>query len=323
VQAFCRERFSASQFVVCSNLQRLGSREWGVFEEPDTYLSTSLDGDAATHTRQRTQSPALTREFLGNLRLAIDRLGPQRVSALPTIDVEHPPDLAALIDSYEELGLTSIYLRPVNYHGFARRKAPSAGDAQQWNVLHAAFIDLLVERNHRTGRIIEEYYFSQSLKRVLRPGHDNHVDLRNPNLLGEDSVVIDYDGRLYPTDEARMLARIGRIDLSIGNAAHGIDYARVAHLNASALNNFDPDCIHCPYQPFCGTDTIDDVSRYGRIDLPRFETWFCARQLAVFDKIFAMLYTRDERIANSLAAGLNSLPAALAPSLDDSAAYQS
>ena len=129
--------------------------------------------------------------------------------------------------------------------------------------------------------------------------------------------MIDYDGTLYPTDEARMLSRIGRIDLSIGDIAEGIDPAAVEHLNAWSFNNFDPDCIHCPYQAFCGTDTVDDISHYGRIDLPRLDTWFCGRQMAVFDKIFALLYARDEKIAHSLTswAGLASLPPGLAPSL--------
>ena len=315
VRRFCRGRFAGAQFVVCTNLQKLGAREWAFLEEPDTFVSTSLDGDIETHNRQRTQNPKLAAEFFRNLFQAIERLGSSRVSALPTIDSAHPPDLPRLIDTFERLGITSIYLRPVNYHGFARRKGPDA--LQRWNVLHSQFIDLLIERNLRTGRMMEEYDFSHCLKRVLRPGHDHHVDIRNPNLLGTDYVVIDYDGSLYPTDEARMLSRIGRIDLSIGNIAEGIDPAAVEHLNAWSFNNFDPDCIHCPYQAFCGTDTVDDISRYGRIDLPRLDTWFCGRQMAVFDKIFALLYARDEKIAHSLTswAGLASLPPGLAPSL--------
>ena len=242
---------------------------------------------------------------------------------MATVDIDDPPDLDALIDTYERFGLTSTYLRPVNYQGFARRRSPNADDLRRWNGLYGSFIDRLIERNFQAGGVMEEFYFSHCLRRVLRPGQDGHVDLRNPSLPATDYIVVDYDGRLYPSDEARMLARIGHVDLSVGTAREGIDRAKVDALIPSSLNNFDPDCIHCPYQPYCGTDPIDDVSRYGRHDLPRADTWFCGRQLFVFDRIVKLIYCRDERDLFSLRhwAGLSSWPASLAPVHHDPAAH--
>ncbi len=315
VRTFCRQRFTTASFVVCTNLQRLGPREWAFLEDPDTFVSTSIDGDPATHTRQRTQSSERTDAFFANLRTAVERLGSERISALPTIDPERPPDLEALVDLYEAHGIRSIYLRPISYHGFARKITDGHTSFARWSSLYDGFIDQLIARNARTGRVIEEYYFSLCLKRVFQAGADGHVDLRNPNLLGADYLVIDHDGTLYPSDEARMLARIGQIDLSLGQVGSGIDQDKLAVLNANSCNNFDPDCIHCPYQPFCGTDRIDDLARYGRIDLPRHATWFCQRHLGVFDKIFALLYRQDEAVRFSLAhwLGVPSLPADLTP----------
>jgi hypothetical protein len=91
---------------------------------------------------------------------------------------------------------------------------------------------------------------------------------------------------------------------------------------SAAANNFDPDCIHCPYQPFCGSDPIDCLSRYGRIDLPRPQTWFCQRQLSVFDRVVSLIYSGDEKVQFSLRhwAGLASWPAQLAPHHDSAAA---
>lgn len=301
VRTFCRRRFRRAEFVVCTNLQRLGPDEWAFLDAEDTFTSTSLDGDHQTHTRQRTQDPQATNQFFRNIDAAVHRLGPKRISALPTIDVFDPPKLDELIATYEALGLTSIYLRPVNYHGFARRRGGHSGAIALWNKLHAEFIELLIDRNDRTETKFEEYYFSHCLRRVLSAGRDHHVDIRNPNLLATDYIVIDYDGQLYPTDEARMLARIGHIDLSVGHVGTGIDRDKRDQVNACSLNNFDPDCIHCPYQPFCGTDIVDDLSRYGRVDVPRHETWFCRRHIAIFDKIFDLLYRDDERTQRALA----------------------
>lgn len=162
---------------------------------------------------------------------------------------------------------------------------------------------------------LEEYYFVHCLRRVLRPGQDNHVDVRNPNLLGKDYLVIDYDGAFYPTDEARMVTRVGQIDLSMGSVFRGIDQDKLAALNTTTANNFHEDCLHCAYQPFCGVDLIDDLSRYGRIDLPKAETSFCQRHMFIFRKIFDLLYSRDPDVHKSLALWLDvpAFDSALAP----------
>ena len=152
---------------------------------------------------------------------------------------------------------------------------------------------------------MEEYYFSHCLKRILRLGADRDVDLRNPSPFGTDYIVIDHDGLLYPTDEARMLARIGLVDLSIGSVSEGVDTEKLAALNAAALNDYEPDCIHCAFQPFCGSDLVDNISRYGRIDAPKSGEWFCGRQTAVFDKVFELLYRTDEAARFSLSAWLD------------------
>ncbi len=320
VRTFCRSRFVRSEFVVCTNLQALGRRQLDFIEADDTHVSTSIDGALADHDRYRTQDPKRAAEFFANL--AEVRRRTDRLSALPTIDVRSPPDLDALIALYEELGLGSIYLRPVNYQGFARRTT-DGHDAASWNAFYLDFIDKLIDRNFATGRVVEEYYLSHCLRRALRAGEDGHVDLRNPALFGADNVVVDYDGALYPSDEARMLARIGHVDLAIGDVRSGLRRSVIDELNGSALNNFDPDCIHCPYQPFCGSDIVDDLSRYRRVDLPRRKTWFCQRQLAVFDRVMRLLANDDpkERFSLQRWAGLASWPTALAPVHHDPAPH--
>lgn len=300
VRTFCRSHFDQAQFVVCTNLQRLTEREWSFLSADDTFISTSIDGDRETHERQRTHETSKTDAFFANLEEAVRRFPADKISALPTIDVSNPPNLEALVDNFQRYGIRSIYLRPINHQGFARKINQGENVLARWNDLYSGFIDYLIERNFRTGAVIEEYYFSQCLKRILRLGADQHVDLRNPNFFASDYLVIDHDGIFYPSDEARMLSRIRRIDLSIGDIKSGIDTVKISTLNAVSLNNFDPDCIHCAYQPYCGTDVIDDLSRYERIDAPRFGTWFCGRHTAIFDKAFALLYSEDDAVRFSI-----------------------
>ena len=98
-----------------------------------------------------------------------------------------------------------------------------------------------------------------------------------------------------------MLTRSGVIDLAIGDVFEGWETEARDRLNAHATNRFDPTCIGCAYQPFCGRDLVDDLSRYGRIDIPRHQTEFCRRHLAIFDLVFELIYSRDPAVRYSLA----------------------
>jgi His-Xaa-Ser system radical SAM maturase HxsB len=301
------ERFAERQFVICTNLQELTPEILALFDRDDLYISTSLDGDAATHAKQRTGGDAPTGVFLGNLEVVLDRYGPGKVSALPTIDPVSPPDIDDLIDSYASRGLDSIFLRPINYQGFARKRhKESREQGAAWRAYHERFVRRIIARNWRDrSRILEETYFSICLRRVFQPGRERHVDLRNPNPMGVDYIVVDHDGIVYPTDEARMLSRSGVIDLSIGDVATGWETEKRKALNFEATNQFDPACQRCAYQPFCGRDLVDDIARYGRVDMPRTETEFCRKHIHLFDFVFELIYSNDPAVRYSLSRWLH------------------
>ncbi|MGR3662470.1 MAG: His-Xaa-Ser system radical SAM maturase HxsB, partial [Paracoccaceae bacterium] len=305
VRRFCREKFEFSEFVVCTNLQEVSPDAWQFFSSVDTHISTSLDGSFDIHQKQRTKDISTTKQFRKNLLHAIDGKEFGRLSALPTIDPNDPPDPHLLITTFADLGLNSIFLRPINFQGFARKKFQFSDAHQLWAKYYKNFIGALIEYNESSDVIIEEYYLTHVLRRILQGGHNNHVDLRNPNWLGQDYLVIDYNGVLYPTDEARMVSRLGQVDLSIGNIKYGLDPQKLAVLNGEASNFFDPECRNCVYQPYCGVDNIDDISRYGRIDVPKHFTDHCQKHMSLFDLAFELIYSPDTNIQKSLAAWLD------------------
>ncbi len=209
---------------------------------------------------------------------------------LPTITSLHPERVREVIDAYIQRGFRSIYLRPVNYHGFARKNFPaSRDDADSWCAAYRAAIRYVFEYNAKDAPKIREYGLELALSRIFRPSYTGHVDLRSPNPVAADYLVVDHDGRLYPSDEARMLSRIGRADLSIGDLEAGIDRARAGAMSWNQMNEVHEDCIHCAFQPYCGIDNVDDLSRYGRIDLPKHLTWFCRVNEDLFAMVFEML----------------------------------
>lgn len=294
-------RFEQRQFVICTNLHELGPAQWRLFDRPDVFISTSLDGDLLTHAKQRTG--AQTSNFEANLRAVIERYGASKVSALPTIDSGNPPDIARVIDTFASFGLTSIFLRPINYQGFARKRHAGSRELHnKWHAYHRAFVREIIARNWRDrAQVFEETYLSICLKRIFQPGTQRHVDLRNPNAMGVDYLVVDHDGRLFPTDEARMLSRSGVIDLSLGKIGEDYRGDTWESLNRHSTNQFDPACSRCAFQPYCGRDLVDDLARYGRVDLPRTETAFCRRHMGLFEFVFELIYDPDPAVRYSLA----------------------
>lgn len=300
------KRFADCTFVICSNLENITEEFEALIARPDVFISTSLDGDEQTHAKNRSGSTRLR----ANLRRVIDQYGSAKVSALPTIDTKRFPDIDGLIEAYAAFGLRSIFLRPVTYHGFARKRhAASVDPGAAWRQYHRQFVQHIIARNwtHQNA-IMDETYLSICLRRIMQPGRERHVDLRQPNPVGVDYVVIDHDGVVYPTDEARMLARSGVVDLAIGSVQQGWDSDRRQLLNAHSTNAGDPACDRCAYQPYCGRDLVDDLARYGTIDVPRHETEFCRRHLHMFDLAFELLDSEDPAVRFSIERWLN-LPA--------------
>lgn len=297
------EGIADRQFVICTNLSDLSDELLDLLSDPHVYISTSLDGSAVTHTAQRTNDHAATERFLANARLVTERFGPAKLSALPTVDQVSPPDPDDLINAFTDLGQTSIFLRPINYQGFARKRHSAANeDHAVWWAYYDRFVARVIERNFSDrSLVLEEAYLTLCLRRILQVGHDRHVDLRNPNPVGVDYVLIDYDGTIYPTDEARMLTRSGVVDLAIGHLDEGWDTEARKVLDRHSTNIGDPACDRCAYQPFCGRDLVDDLSRYGTIDRPRNETFFCQKHLHMFDLCMRLIYSRDQAVRYSVA----------------------
>lgn len=302
VMDFCRAKFDECRFIICTNLSTLTPEFLEIVASEDVFVSSSMDGSEQMHRSQRTETDGLTQQFFDNFETLAELIG-GRLSALPTLDSKNLPRPSAFLDAFNSYNMRSIYLRPIVYHGFARKRhADSRNHQADWQKFYEDCVYEMIARNTITeGEHYEEYYLTLILKRLLRSGEDSHIDLRSPNWLGFDHQLIDYDGQIYPSDEARMMARTGQADLSIGNVKTGIDQAQRAAIQARAFNALDPWCRQCPYQSACGSDPIDDLARHGRADIPKPASAFCQKHLHLFDFAMSLIYSEDESVQRSLA----------------------
>ena len=286
------KRCSKSEFVICTNLQSISKAMEDIYEKPNVSISTSIDGPEDVMDLSRTKNRDLTNQFFENFYYILKKYGPNKISALPTVTANMLNNPERLVDFYIALGFDTIFLRPVNYMGFARKTYKElANDIESWNVFYRRALEYIAKINEHT--FFEEFYFSLLLKRIFHLTEDRFVDFRSPNVFMKDYCVIDFDGKIYPSDEARMLSRTKHIDLSLGELGSAIDAKKVNNLNWHSMNQVEPDCLHCAYMPYCGIDIIDDLSRYNRIDNPKFDSWFCRRHMMIFDFIFDKIATRD------------------------------
>jgi His-Xaa-Ser system radical SAM maturase HxsB len=292
VEEIANRHCSEIEMVACTNLVDISPEFEKFFGRENFYISTSLDGDIEAMSANRTHSMEAAKSNFKNIQYVIDRYGIDKISFLPTITEQTKNDPEALIDLYASLGASGIFLRPVNHMGFARKRHQEAKD--EFGAWKEFFIQALEHiKTLNQTQYFEEVYVADLVRKIFAGDLGAFIDFRSPSAFLRDMAVIDFDGTIYPSDEARMLTRTRHVDLSVGTLFEGLDEEKIATLNSVALNETHPDCIHCAYMPYCGVDPIDDLSRYNRVDLPKIETWFCNKQLFFFDWIFEKIRSKD------------------------------
>lgn len=293
IMELCQTHFRETEFVICSNLTRLTPEIEDIFARDNVVISTSIDGPLAVMTANRTSNDNISQTIFQNFHHLVTAYGPDKVSALPTITDTIIDNPKSLIDCYVECGFSSIFLRPVNYQGFARKRYPELSrEIHRWREFYRMALEYIAELNRSI--YFEEFYLALLVRSVFADLPHGFVDFRSPARFGSSYCVIDFDGKIYPTDEARMLSRTGYVDLAIGDLSTGVNLRRLEELNVHAMHQVNPDCQHCVYMPYCGIDIVDDISRYGRVDVPKRDTWFCNRQMMLFDLMFEKVIERNK-----------------------------
>jgi hypothetical protein len=67
------------------------------------------------------------------------------------------------------------------------------------------------------GKFFIEGYAELLLKRILTPFATGFVDLQSPAGVGISGVIYDYNGNVYISDEARMMASVNNHHFKMGN----------------------------------------------------------------------------------------------------------
>lgn len=287
------------RFVVASTLHQLDEAMCEFFREHQVYLSTSIDGPRELHNRNR---PLPTRDAyertVAGIQMARALVSPEFVSALMTTTRDSLSHAEEIVDEYVRLGFGDVFIRPLSSHGFAKRNEHSLAYplANFLRFYEQAFERVLYW--NRQGVPIREVLASILLNKILSPFDGGYVDLQSPTGAGVAVVVYNYDGYVYPSDEARMLAETGDTSLRLGRIGESLEALRDGVLQCelvrSSLSRSVPGCRDCAYNSFCGPDPIDAHRQYGTWWVPVHLTEHCQHHTWLFDFLFRKLQMADE-----------------------------
>jgi len=289
-------------YVVCTNLSTLSDDHLDWFKREGVLVSTSLDGPASLHDKNRPFSKGSSHAVVvRNIRRVQEALGPGSVSALMTTTKDSLAYPNEIIDEYLRLGMEAIFLRPLSPYGFAVKTAKAIGyDMRDFLAFYVKALERIIAVN-RTGRRFPESYATLILEKILTPYPQGYVDLQSPAGAGFSAVVYNYDGEVYASDESRMLAEMGDTSFRLGNVLED-NYQdiffgeRMQEIAAASSNEGLAGCSDCVYQPWCGADPVYHYATQGDMFGHRPTSGFCQKNMGIIRHVLELLKSGDAEL---------------------------
>lgn len=290
----CQQDGRRLDIVICSNLSLVSDEILAFCDCYDVCFSTSLDGPESLHNLNRpsTSFDSYERTCAGIAKVR-EGLGTERVSALMTTTRHSLSQPTEIVDEYLRQGLTSIFLRPINPYGYAAAESDLQYTAAEWLEFYKKALGYIITLNMKGIRIREEYT-ALLLRRMLTPFGTGYVDLQSPAGLGISAVVFNHDGRVYPSDESRMLAEMGDQRFCLGSLqTDSYEDIMLSDVLIDTLSETIAECVpactDCGFQPYCGSDPVRHYRLQGDIVGFKPTSEFCQRHMGLFRHIIGLL----------------------------------
>lgn len=200
-------------FALVTNLSLMSEEILNYLIENEVSISTSLDGSEEVHNFNRTFVKWNSFEKVSFWIKKINeeyqkRWIDKKIWALSTITKKTLSNTKELVDTYIDLWLDSIFVRPMNPYGFAEKNYKELWyTTQEFNKFYDKIIEYIFELNNK-WIIIKEYFTTIFLQKILQNIDPNFVDERSPCWATVWQVAYNYNGKIYTCDEWRMFWEI-------------------------------------------------------------------------------------------------------------------
>lgn len=282
-------------YVICTNLTLLTDEYLTFCKEHDVQISTSLDGPAFLHNKNRPIANADAYSLVTqNIRRAQEALGIGAVSALMTTSRESLKFAKEIVDEYLALGLRSMFVRELNPYGYAIKAKQVVGySIAEFISFYKEMLSYILQVN-RDGKSFSESYASLLLTKILTPWPVGFVDLQSPAGAGLGVVVYNYDGDVYASDESRMLAETEDTSFRLGNVIdnnyEGIFFGETMQNIALAnCNEALAGCSECAYHIYCGADPVRHYATQRDFYGHRPTSDFCKKNMSIIKHVLELI----------------------------------
>jgi len=289
------------RYVICTNLTMLTDEHLAFIVAHGIHISTSLDGPAFLHDRNRPITGGGAHATVrANLAKCAETQGCDPPSALMTTTAHSMPHAKAIVDEYIAAGQRSIFLRDLNPYGFAARKDIAIGyETEAFLDFYKQALDYILDIN-RHGTWFSEAFTTTLLRKMLTPWGVGYVDLQSPTGEGFGVVLYNHDGSVYASDESRMLGemgdqtfRMGSVDNSYAELFFGETMQTIA---ATGVAECLPMCADCAFVPWCGADPVRRYRTQGDPIGFRPTDPFCRKYMGAFRHLAFLLDKGDPEI---------------------------
>ncbi len=242
-------------------------------------ICTSLDGDKETHNWQRTWKEGDSYERVTHWIKRINEENEKRwktwykTGTLATWTKPGLKNYKNIIDTYVELGFPTIWLRWLNPYGFAAAERETLEySLDEYFEFYKNAMDYILEKN-REWIILREMLTLVYLNKLFFNTDSSFMDIRSPSWIAIGGVAYNYDGKVYASDESRMLGRMGIEDflltpmLETGKETYkamaNSDVTKIAVIS-STLDGLPGYTDHV-YKPYMGVDIIYAFTQHGNV----------------------------------------------------------
>lgn len=298
-KALARKRGKNLDLVVCTNLSRVTDDILFYFRDEGVKVSTSLDGPAFLHNKNRPRPDGNSYEkAIEGIERSRVILGRENVAALMTTTAASLDYPIEIVDEYVLREFHSIFLRPLSPYGFAVKTRHRTGyEMGRFLNFYKKGLAHILDVN-RKGYRLSEAYTQILLTKILTPHSTRYVDMQSPAGEAWNVLVYNYDGDVYASDESRMLAEMHDRTFRLGSVHR--DTRRTIFTGDPALRMFHTSCNQalagcsdCAFQTYCVADPVYHHATQGDMYGSRPTSGLCARNMAVFNHLFSLIEAND------------------------------
>ncbi|MGB0589234.1 MAG: His-Xaa-Ser system radical SAM maturase HxsB [Myxococcota bacterium] len=293
-------------FALVTNFSLLDDEKLDFLVANRVQICGSLDGPEDLHNKIRIykdgNSYQNTVKWIGkiNQRYIDMGLDPSlyRVECLPTITRDSLHRWKEIVDTYISLGCRAIFLRKLDPFGFAAATARKLGySMDDYIQFYIDALEYILELN-KQGVEVMERHAAIMLAKILNDEEPNYLDLRTPGGAVIGQVGYHPDGRIFSSDEGRMVAAMGDDIFHVGNVGttsydEMMREDTVRALVLASTNDSQPGCVSCTYKMYCGQQPEYNYKTQGTIFGRMVDSVWCRKHKNIFDHLMTKVHQAD------------------------------